>query len=426
MKRNAIRLVILLGAISIIGIVVTQVFWVKRAFDLRETEFNHNVNIALKNVVESLCQHNGIDAPTANVVEQMSSNYFIVMVNNMISPEVLQYFLKAELGKRTVNFNFEYGIYDCSDQKMVFGDYVAMKNPSNTTPPLELNKSKFPQLKTDNYYFGVYFPDKESQLISNMGIWSFSSLVLLVVVIFFAYAMFVILKQKRLSEVQRDFINNMTHEFRTPISTIAVSAEVLQQPEIANQPERFKNYAGIIQTENNRLKKQVERVLQMAVLDKDKIEIKKEEVDIHEILKNVIQSIDLSLTESKGQIKCLTNAAHSIIKADKLHMTNVFYNLIDNAIKYCKSIPQIDIVTRNFKAGIEIVLKDNGMGINDQERKKIFNRFYRVSTGNLHDVKGFGLGLNYVKTIILAHHGQVSVESQPGKGSSFKVFLPFE
>ncbi len=424
MKRKAIRLVIILGAISIVGIIVTQVFWLKRVFDLKETEFNHNVNIALKNVVESLCQYNGTDVPTASVVDQISSNYFTVNVNNMISPEVLQYYLKAELGKKSVNFDFEYGIYDCSDEQMVFGNYVTMSSPESPAPKIET--SKFPQLTTDNYYFGVYFPLKEAQLISNMGIWTFSSLVLLVVLIFFAYAMFAILKQKRLSEVQRDFINNMTHEFKTPISTIAVSAEVLQQPAIKQQPERLKNYATIIQTENNRLKKQVERVLQMAVLDKEKLEIKREDVDIHKILADVIQSMDLCIKERNGKINCFLKAARSIIVADKLHMTNIFYNLIDNAVKYCKSIPEIEVVTNNIKSGIEIILKDNGIGIRKDEHKRIFHRFYRVPTGNVHDVKGFGLGLNYVKTMVSAHHGQISLSSTPGKGSSFKIFLPFD
>lgn len=423
MKRKAIRLVIILGAISIVGITVIQVFWVKRAFDLKETEFNHNVNIALKNVVESLCQYNGTDVPTASVVDQISSNYFTVKVNNMISPELLEYYLKAELGKRSLSFDFEYGIYDCADEQMVFGNHVSMTSLESS--PERIRKSEFPELTTNNYYFGVYFPLKEAQLISNMGIWTFSSLMLLVVLIFFTYTMFVILKQKRLSEVQRDFINNMTHEFKTPISTIAVSAEVLQQPGINEQPERLQNYAGIIQAENNRLKKQVERVLQMALLDKGKIDIKREEIDIHSILTDVIQTMDLNIKERNGKINCLMKAAKSVVFADKLHMTNIFYNLLDNAIKYCQSIPEIEIVTHDLKSGIEIILKDNGIGIDSDQQKRVFHRFYRVSTGNLHNVKGFGLGLNYVKTMITAHHGQISLSSNLGKGSSFKIFLPF-
>ncbi len=423
MKGKAIRLVVILGAISIVGITVIQVFWVKRAFDLKETEFNHNVNIALKNVVESLCQYNGTDVPTASVVDQISSNYFTVKVNNMISPELLEYYLKAELGKRSLSFDFEYGIYDCSDEQMVFGNHVSMTSLESS--PEKLEKSEFPELTTNNYYFGVYFPLKEAQLISNMGIWTFSSLVLFIVLIFFTCAMFVIFKQRRLSEVQRDFINNMTHEFKTPISTIAVSAEVLQQPGIKDQPERLRNYAGIIQAENNRLKKQVERVLQMALLDKDKIDIKKEEIDIHSILSDVIQTMDLSIKARNGKINCLMKAGNSRVFADKLHMTNIFYNLIDNAVKYCKSIPEIEIVTNDLKSGIEIVLKDNGIGIGTDQQKRVFHRFYRVPTGNLHDVKGFGLGLNYVKTMIAAHHGHIALSSNFGEGSSFKIFLPF-
>ena len=424
MKRKAIRLFIILGALSMIGIMVTQYFWVKRAFDLKETEFNHNVNLALKNVVESLCQHNGTDVPSANVIDQVSGNYFTVNVNNMLSPEILEYYLAAELGKRSIDFDFEYGIYDCSDQQMVFGNHVTMT--SELSEPLDVTKSQFPELKANDYYFGVYFPQKEARLLGSMGIWTFSSLVLLVVMVFFAYAMFVILKQKRLSEVQRDFINNMTHEFKTPISTISVSAEVLQQPGIISDPDRLRNYAGIIQTENQRLKKQVDRVLQMAVLNKENVTINREEIDIHEILRTVIQGVDVNLKERQGEINCLMEAAKSHIMADKLHITNVFYNLIDNAVKYCKSIPRVEVITRNIKSGIEIIMKDNGIGIKPEEHRKVFDRFYRVPTGNVHDVKGFGLGLNYVKTMVAAHHGHVTLKSEPGKGSSFKIYLPFD
>ena len=371
-----------------------------------------------------MCSRLRTDVPTASVVDQISSNYFTVNVNNMISPEVLEYYLKAEFANKAIDYNFEYGIYNCANQQMVFGKDVSMPATVGAeAPPVG---SIFPELSASDYYFGVYFPLKEAQLISNMGIWTFSSMVLLVVLAFFAYSIFIILKQKRLSEVQRDFINNMTHEFKTPISTIAVSAEVLQQANIETQPERLKNYASIIQTENNRLKKQVERVLQMAVLNKDKLDLKREEVEIHEVLEEVIQSMDISLQEKQRTITFRQEAEQGLIIADRLHMTNIFYNLIDNAIKYCQSTPQIEILTKNTRAGLEVNIRDNGIGIDKEEQKKVFHRFYRVPTGNVHDVKGFGLGLNYVKTIVEAHHGSISLESIPGEGSSFTILLPFK
>jgi two-component system phosphate regulon sensor histidine kinase PhoR len=250
--------------------------------------------------------------------------------------------------------------------------------------------------------------------------------VLLVVIGFFAYTLFVIMKQKRLSEIQKDFINNMTHEFKTPISTIAVSTEVLKNPDIIHHPERLLNYTTIIEKENLRLKQQVDRVLQMARLDKEDIGLKKELIDVHEIIRDAIKNTSGALLEKSGSISCDLNATRSTIQADKLHLTNVLYNLIDNAIKYCKSSPHIVIQTRDDKKNILIEIQDNGIGISKDDQKRVFQKFYRVHTGNVHDVKGFGIGLNYVKSIVLAHLGKIHLHSELEKGSTFKIILPAE
>jgi len=217
----------------------------------------------------------------------------------------------------------------------------------------------------------------------------------------------------------------MTHEFKTPISTISISSEVLKDPEIIKSPERLLNYASIIQNESHRLKGQVERVLQMASLEENHFGLKKEELNIHEIIKYAIDSIKLSLEEKKGAIQYGLDAEKSIIKADKLHLTNIIYNLLDNAVKYSKRIPNIRLVTRNERQGIVIGIEDNGIGIESSLQKKIFNKFFRVPTGNVHDVKGFGLGLNYVNMVAKAHKGEITVESKPGIGSRFSIYLPF-
>jgi len=218
----------------------------------------------------------------------------------------------------------------------------------------------------------------------------------------------------------------MTHEFKTPISTISIYSEVLKNPDIINNPERLLNYATIIKNESNRLKKQVERVLQMASMNKEDLGLKKENLNIHEIINNAIDSIQLSLDEKEGKIECDLHADKPIVKADKLHLTNIIFNLLDNAIKYCKKIPNIRLITENSKKGIRIAIEDNGIGINPDHQRKIFNKFFRVPTGNIHDVKGFGIGLNYVNIITKAHHGDITVESKPGIGSTFSIFLPFK
>jgi two-component system phosphate regulon sensor histidine kinase PhoR len=257
-----------------------------------------------------------------------------------------------------------------------------------------------------------------------MGIWSFSSIVLLLVITFFSYTLFVILKQKRLSEIQKDFINNITHEFKTPIATIAVSAEVLKDPNIITQPERLLNYAGIIEKENIRLKQQVERVLQMARLDKEAIGLKKETVNVHQLIQDSLRHHAMTLQDMKGEIHCDLKASDVTIEADKFHLMSVFNNLLDNAIKYCKIIPEIKIRTRDHHKGVLVEIIDNGIGISPENQKRIFQKFYRVPTGNVHDVKGFGLGLSYAKTIVEAHGGEISVASALGKGCAFSIYIP--
>ncbi|HET9487628.1 MAG TPA: HAMP domain-containing sensor histidine kinase, partial [Chryseosolibacter sp.] len=364
---------------------------------------------------------NKTPSPAVNPVKQVSTNYFVVQINGEVDVSLLEFLLRSEFEKRNIAADFEYGVYDCSSEKMKYGDYI----------PLQATREKATSKKlpvwTDHVnYFGVQFPTREAHLINQMGIWSFSSLVLLLVILFFAYTLFVILKQKRLSEIQKDFINNMTHEFKTPISTIAVSTEVLKDPSIVHQPERLLNYTTIIEKENIRLKHQVERVLQMAKLDKEDIGLKKESVDVHQIINDSIQNISLSLQEKKGSVSCDLKAENHKIEADRLHLTNVLYNLIDNAIKYCKGSPQILISTGNLNKHLCIDVKDNGLGIAPENHKRVFQKFYRVPTGNVHDVKGFGLGLHYVKSVVSAHKGTIKVDSDLDKGSVFRITLPVE
>lgn len=393
----------------------------RRAFDLKEAEFERTVSTALFNVANQIYDINKTPSPAVNPVKQVSTNYFVVLVNGETDAGLLEFLLRSEFEKRSIKADFEYGVYDCHSERMIYGDYVPLQ-----TAKEKVTNKKLPTWSNFGYYFGVQFPNREAHLINQMGIWSFSSFVLLIVIVFFAYTLFVILKQKRLSEIQKDFINNMTHEFKTPISTIALSTEVLKDPNIIHQPERLLNYTTIIEKENSRLKQQVERVLQMARLDKEDIGLKKEMVDVHQIIRDAIKNCSHMLHEKHGSIDCVLNAARHEIEADRLHLTNVLYNLIDNAIKYCKTSPHIVIRTNDSHKNLVIEVEDNGIGITADNQKRVFQKFYRVPTGNVHDVKGFGLGLSYVKTIVEAHQGQVRLESEFGKGSIFKVSFPVD
>jgi two-component system phosphate regulon sensor histidine kinase PhoR len=223
--------------------------------------------------------------------------------------------------------------------------------------------------------------------------------------------------------VKTDFINNMTHELKTPISTISLSSEVLMKRDIANDPDRLNQYAKIIHSENNRLKTQVDKVLQIATLSPEKVNIKSEELDLHEILKSAVETFEVSLNANQGEMSLDLHAENSSVIGDRVHITNIIYNLLDNAHKYTEEEPRIHIKTSNEKGCLKIAISDNGVGIDKNQQALIFDKFYRVPKGNLHDVKGFGLGLFYVKTIVSAHKGKIYVDSELGKGSTFTILL---
>lgn len=408
---------VFLAAISIGGILFIQIFWVGKAFDLSNKQFEHNVNLALLNVTSTLCEINQNEI-LPDPIEQLSSNYFIVNLNNKIAPELLEAILKSEFQKREIAESFEYGVFDCTNREMVYGRYIDLQENTQSAPA----SSTFPQLNKDAYYFGVYFPNKTSTLAGEMWIWGFSSIVLLVVVVFFGYTLMAIFRQKKLSEIQKDFINNMTHEFKTPISTIALSSDVLQSEEIARQPERLSQYAQIIKKEATRLQNQVDRVLQMATVEKETISLTKQAFNLNELIEQSIQSAQLNLSNG-GLITFFEKAKDATISADKVHLTNIIYNLLDNAIKYNENTPQINISTASRESALSITVQDNGKGIDKKEQELIFKKFYRVPTGNVHNVKGFGLGLYYVKMIVEAHGGKITLESS-NSGSTFTLDLP--
>jgi two-component system phosphate regulon sensor histidine kinase PhoR len=411
--------VIVLAGLSIAGITFTQIYWVRRALDLRENQFYRDVGASLRLVAQQIFEINKTPSPANNPVEQLSTNYFVVKVNGPIDANLLEFLLVTEFEKRNVTADFEYGVYDCAEQCMVGGNYISPKRGKRVS-----NIPEPPQLHDDGYYFAVHFPRMEANLISQMGIWVFSSAVMLLVIFFFIYTLVVILRQRRLSEVQKDFINNMTHEFKTPIATIAISTEVLKDPSIVHAPERLLNYATIIQSENQRLKQQVERVLQMAQLDKEDLGLKREVVDVNVLVQEAVHNIQPTLLSKRGHIALDLQAASSTAKVDRLHFANVFYNLLDNAIKYNKQEPHIVVKTENIGDLLIISVSDNGIGVDRENQRRIFQKFYRVPTGNVHDVKGFGLGLNYVKLMVEKHGGKVSVSSELNRGSTFTVEIP--
>lgn len=277
----------------------------------------------------------------------------------------------------------------------------------------------------DPEYLIVRFPNQNKDVFKEMWPFVFTSIIVIVILIFsFYYIMANNLKQKKLSIIKNDFISNMTHEFKTPISTISLASEMLGDSSIAQTPEKQQRYLKMIRDENKRLSVLVESILQTSILDKGEFILKLSEVDIHDIINTAINNTQLLIDQRNGTIQTQLNATNFKLQADRVHLTNIIFNLIDNAIKYSKGVPEILISTHNTAEGIMIKVKDNGLGISKENQRKIFDKFYRVPTGNVHNVKGFGLGLSYVLAVVLKHNGTISVDSELGKGSTFNVHLP--
>lgn len=423
MTRSTIRLIIALATFSIVGIMVTQVYWVRRAFDMKEKQFHQTIHVALREVAQKIAVINQHTVKPVSIT-QLSSDYFVVNVNDVIDANVLEHLLKEAFAQRELSIEYEYGIYDCSTDKMVYGNYVSSKPKA---PPTL--RTKLPKYDQYVYYFGIRFPNKATYLASQMDIWIFSSFILLIVTIFFSYTLFAILRQKRLSEVQRDFINNMTHELKTPISTIAVTADLLTNPQVLAQQDRVLSYTQIIKNENARLQNQIEKVLQSARMDREKLALNLGQIDLHELIQEVLASFRLKVQQLGGNIETQLQAGQAQIQADKEHLTNILYNLLDNAIKYSPSVPEIIVSTQNQTGKKNMLIcsvQDQGIGIKKEYHKKIFEKFFRVPTGNIHNVKGFGLGLDYVKKIVDAHQWKLSLQSEEDKGSRFEILIPLK
>ncbi len=280
---------------------------------------------------------------------------------------------------------------------------------------------------TDGNYLSIYFPEKKNFIMRSLGIMSMtSSLLTLFILIIFTTTLFIIFRQKKLSEMKNDFVNNMTHELKTPISTISLASQMLNDNSIPAQSKNMDQISKIILEESNRLGYQVEKVLQMAIFEKGRLKLKFKETDMHELLENAVENFAIQAESKNGVIIPSFHATHFTVSADHVHMTNVIANLLDNAIKYSGKQPEIFVESRNEKGKLLVVVKDNGIGISRGDQQKIFERFYRVSTGNIHDVKGFGLGLSYVKKIIEEHRGTIEVDSDTGKGTAFIIHLPYQ
>ena len=437
MGRRAISTLMLLATMSVIGVVLIQLLWLQQASRYREEQvelnkeqalqlekqFNDRVVMALTDVTERILSITKDPTDLFDAVRQERPNYFAVTINDTVHPYLLEAMLRKEFSRRNIREDFEYGIYDCFTDSIVYGNYVS----ADSTHADTVEHSTLQKLDKDGHYFGVYFPNRSSTLWTedqSTWTWIFPVVVTLIVFSFFAYSVWVILRQRKLSEMKNDFIGNMTHELKTPISTIALSSEVISDPAIVNEPERLQAYARIIRSENERLRNQVERVLQLGTLDKDKLELKREPVDMHVVVHEVVEHFALQAQGRAVAMVLTLEAERTLVEGDRMHLTNALTNLVDNALKYGKDGGTVHIRSRSRGSELLLVVQDEGIGIRKEDLRHIFERFYRVPTGNVHNVKGFGLGLHYVQQIAQAHGGGITVQSEPGQGSTFTLSLP--
>ncbi len=467
MSKGVIGTIIILMSIALLGITIIQYVWLKRGTELNAKNFGDKVTLALNRVKQQLendasskenfskYYNRNLGIGIDNALRRSSRTD--ILENNIsfgkwaldpqtaflgIDKDDLKVYLQNALVDQGIDLNYEYGAFSTKAQ-----DFTITNGTYNVVSMIPTEEKQFSEGgQIQNLYeteyrinlfnvdeetvpglLKVFFPRKQSYLLSEILPSLIASIVFTGLILFcFIYAITIILTQKKVSIMKTDFINNMTHEFKTPIATISLAADSIDSDMVINSPKKIKRFAGIIKEENKRMLAQVEKVLQIAKLDKDDIQLKLIKIDINELAHMAAEHTGLKVNARGGTIQTFLKSTNPVIEGDKNHISNVVHNLLDNANKYSKESPEITLETRDAKEGVEIIVSDKGIGMTKDDTRRIFEKFYRVSTGNVHDVKGFGLGLSYVKAIVDAHSGNVRVRSSLGEGSTFIIFLPYK
>lgn len=414
MKKNWLNIVLLLGLAAIIGILVAQLLWTRQAYTLEEKKFAQKVNIALLDVVRQLYEGTNRELPGENPIHRASNDYYIVNVDNDFDPEVLEFYLRSEFAKAGIATDFEYAVYNCHSDEMVYGDYVSMsKGPKNTTVI-------FPKHKELIYYFAIRFPKENSYLFTSLKFWFALSGAMVVILLVYVYSIYTILQQKKYSELQRDFINNMTHEFKTPLASILLASQYMSRQDRIRTDDKLSRYADIIIQQSSKLNRHVEKILTVAKSDEGPLQLDKKPVALLPLLREAAETMRLKNPEADIRIEAQGDVT---ILADEFHLTNVVYNLLDNSVKYCDKTPRIVISVREEGKALVLSFADNGIGIPSKKLAHIFDKFYRVPSAKSNETNGFGLGLYYVRKICTLHHWKISASS-PGHGLVITLTLP--
>ncbi len=422
MRNSNIRLVIVLGAIAILSIIAMQSYWLIQQRSHESQSFHQTTTIALYQVAEKMAKLNHVTLPQGEIIKRITPNYYIVNFNNVIDANILEHFLFEQFSS-TAYTEFEYAIYDCANDEMVYGNHCNLIDPEKPVNS-EGKLPKYSELSAN--YFGVKFPSRDEALTTNSGLTWTLALIAALTLAFFVYAIWVILNQRRYSEMQRDFINNMTHEFKTPLTSIQLSSDFLSKQHVIQDDDRLRRYTELIRSQYQRLNTQVEKLLNIARLESGEFKLKPEKINMHTLIDEVLDSKAAEAGIEGRVFNRIYQAKHIELEGDRTHLGNVINNLIDNAVKYSPADKPIDIITEDEGHHLSVSIVDRGIGIAPAHQKHLFNKFYRVPSGNVHDIKGFGLGLHYVKKILQMHKGNIFVESALGKGSRFSFNLPIK
>lgn len=423
MKSTTIRIIIITSLLAAAGIILTQIFWVRRAYVLNEQTFEQRALAALSGAAQEVRLQGHPAAADYDLIEKVTPSYFVAETTEPVDKEVLQKYLSKHLLIQQLPARFAFLHYNCqknaADYFGTVGTGIAGSEDGEWLP-------EAPSLRSNsNYYFGVFFPHRQQLLLSELSPWIWSSMGLLVILGVLGYLLLTVFRQKQLTEVQKDFVSNMTHEFKTPLSAIQLSADVLKNPNIISQPQRLQNYATIISNESRQLAAHVARLLEAGEQDHGVL-IEQQEFCWQELIEDVRQTFldNWKQPDCVPVVKLNMPEAPVSFRGDKKRLAIALTNLLENAALYCKQTPEIEITLQVQRKHISLAIRDNGIGIAKEHQRMLFKKFYRVPNGKLHDYKGFGLGLNYVRQIVKGHGGQVDCNSQQGKGSIFTLSFP--
>ncbi|MFN6117288.1 MAG: sensor histidine kinase [Flavobacteriales bacterium] len=464
-KRWSAFLLVALCA-ALVGLLALQVVWFSKTIALRGSQFDQTVDNALFAVSErlemqerigrlrrhaggqQLIQHldsltalrtaglQGLgtspeltdadhEAMVADVVRDILRSSAESDPRDRIDANLLDSLLKAEFNARGLPMPPAYGVFTGEGEPLLLGG----REPSASLlhPSPYFDRLFRHDISGAPVFLHVTMPDQRDMVLRGTGIMLFAAVLFtLIIVLAFIYTLRTIRRQKQLSEIRTDLVNNLTHELKTPISTIGLACEALSDPSMPKTEEQVRTYVSMNREDNKRLGALVENVLQSAVLLQGRMLLKPVELDMHKLVEEVVRGSSIRVAKSNGRIDTRLEADIHVIQGDRIHLTNLLYNLVDNAVKYTATEPRIVISTTSNTEGITVSVMDNGVGIPVSEQRKIFERLYRIPTGNVHNAKGFGLGLSYVRTVVERHGGSIRLDSAPGKGSTFHIFLPFE